>query len=564
MPSMPKHIPFFIIASPASYYAELDIEGKSKKLQNLAKIDFPVIENGKFIEEKLGEALEKLNQKTLYFVISDEVFLHHIGEFPLKSPSPLEEQISSTVATAFPDQQESLHIVTLSLAKTSKTQTIQITAMTRENLHVLSRVCKAVGISAKLLMPASFAVKGFVSIDPSLFILQSADDVWLTSHYIGVEHAEALGNTDVDKLVHAVTQLKNQKPHLQHAYLAVEADKSESYTNALKDVLPTQDVEIKGIEAEKDCPLMIKILTVGTRDVVDNKFPFPQFSLEENPDKAPTTVAPIEKSNKAEATEDTPAVTAIPEVPKPSVSSATVSAPKTTDSSTNEDVKESASEEVAPAMGGIVAPKTVTPPITTSTTPSKTTPVVTSPADTKPGTPTPVTTPGVAPVTSVKPKRSFGKYLLLAVGVALIIALIGGGIIVSQGAITGGNQPTPEPTTTPVATEAPVEVTPTPEASTSAIPKDEVQVLVLNATGVAGKAGNTARVFETAGYENVDTGNAKGDYEDSGTFVMVKDEANAGIIEEMTEDTKLELEKMDYDKAEDVAGKYDVIIILNE
>ena len=71
-------------------------------------------------------------------------------------------------------------------------------------------------------------------------------------------------------------------------------------------------------------------------------------------------------------------------------------------------------------------------------------------------------------------------------------------------------------------------------------------------------------MFETAGYENVDTGNAKGDYEDEGTFIMIKDEANAGLVEQMNKDTKIVLEKMEYDKAEDTAGKYDVIVILNE
>lgn len=582
MPSMPKNLPFFIIASSASYYAELETSGKKKSLKNLTKIDFPVIENGKFLEDKLKQALEKLDQKTLYLVISDEIFLHHIGEFPLKSPQSLEDQISDTVATAFPDQNESLHIVTLNLAKTSKTKTIQITAMSRENLHVLSRVCNELKITVKMIMPASFAVKGFVSIDPSLFILETPDDVWVTSHYIGVEHAESLGSTDSGKLQNAVTQIKNQKPHLQHAYLCGEKETVSSFTEALKDVLPTQEVEVKGVDAEDECPLMVKVLTVGLKDVVENKFPFPEFKIETNPDKA--------KKAESESADTTPAADTASDEDKDSDDADTKeeAMPKKDDTNTEEKVTKPEPESDGSAES-TDTPEPVKKP--TTTTPPET-PKVTPPTPPKPATPPtipPTVAPAVKPVTPAAPptapaspakpatptspamvtpakksKSSIGKYLLLAGGIALIIGLIGGGIVISQQALQSQNEPqqeeTMEPEETPAVEETPE---PTPESETEPIAKDEVSILILNATGVAGKAGATADTFDEAGYTDADTGNAKGEYE-QGTYIMVKDEEQAALVEQLRDDTELELEEIDYDEAEDSDGEYDVIIILAE
>lgn len=116
--------------------------------------------------------------------------------------------------------------------------------------------------------------------------------------------------------------------------------------------------------------------------------------------------------------------------------------------------------------------------------------------------PTPLSKPG-----SKKP------YVLLAGGVALLVALIGGGLVISQRAFAPQPSPTPLPTAIPSPTPEP-----TPEATQSAVLKPEdlqdYSVQILNGSGVAGEAGKVLTLLETEGFTTIATGNAENfDYE---------------------------------------------------
>lgn len=601
MPALPKNSPILFISPDQSFFANLNTEGKTAELTDVTSIDMAVIKNNKVQTDLLEKALAQLDVKSLQLIVSDDIFLHYIGDFPVNDKLSLEEHISNTVGKAFPDQEDPLHIVTLDLAKTARIQTIQITAMSKENLQSISDAFHVSGITLKNMIPASFVVKAFVSIDPSLFVLQTPNSYLLTSHYIGVEYAKTIDSSDISNLTEELATLKDSHPHLQHVYLSLAED-DESIKTAVEEVFPSQPVTIPKIKADSDTPHVLKALTLGYREVIENKFPYPQFEMpestatpssksaveeitpivakEEEVEDEKETIEPVEdkKVEKDEEKEESsplqkPVAPAMvtPVVPK-------LIKPETSISADSDNIK--SVEVKSPTVSSPVIKSPITPPAV-AVTPTPVAPIktisstVTPDKEVKPVAPvtaaTSLNTAGITPpastpkTTVVKKKRNIFSYILLGTVIAIVIGLVGGGIVISQSALQGGNSqqagqvepiPSAEPTPMP---------TPTPEATPEPIAKDDVNILVVNATSKAGYAGTTANALKKAGYTKVQTGNAKGEYEKAGTFIMIQDtDEMKGLEAQLEKDASLTLEALTYDKTEDSAGTYDVVIVLNQ
>lgn len=125
--------------------------------------------------------------------------------------------------------------------------------------------------------------------------------------------------------------------------------------------------------------------------------------------------------------------------------------------------------------------------------------------------------------------------------------------------------PTPKPSPTTA------EVTPVPAATSSAtatgsattITKDNARILVVNATGVSGKAAQLKSKLTTAGYKTVDTGNASGTY-GKGNFVLM-DKEDSALITQLGKDTSLTVTYGTQKKStEDSTGRYDLVFVINE
>lgn len=581
MPSLPKNSPILFISPDESYFAELNTEAKTPELMNVTKIDASLIANGEIERDSLEATLTQLKVKNIHIVVADDIFLHHIGDFPVNDKLSLEEHISNTISTAFPKQSDPLHIVTLDLAKTSRVQTIQITAMTKSNLQRISDALHAAGVTLKNMVPASFVVKAFVSIDPSLFILETPTAYLLTSHYIGVEYARTVPSAELTELSEELEKLKESHPHLQHVYLSL-ATSDGKVKKTVEEVFPSQPVDLPKVKAESDTPHALKALVLGYREIIENKFPFPEFEM---PASTATASTPAVSPSVLEE-EEAPKAN---ELPTPNIKKAAVkteeaviSKPETVEvpesSSEIENDEDMVAEEVH-KVDKVEKPleDEKEADVKTSTLDAvdlpKVTPVSVTAPVIKPVTPTPVvskvepTEQSALPTKKiVKTKRNLFSYILLGTGIAIVIALIGGGIVVSQQALQGNNsfissnqspevvEPTPESTPTPTPT-------PTPEP----IAKTDVNILVVNATTKAGYAGQTATVLKNAGYTKVQTGNAKGDYTSAGTFIMVKDtEKMPGIVAQLEGDTERSFEEIVYTTVEDTSGRYDVVIVLNE
>ena len=575
-----KTTPLFLLFPSVSFFAELVTEKKSAKLQNVTKIDFPLIKDGKFLTEELEEALSKLEQKTLNLVVSDEIFHHHIADLPAKADESLEEQVAKTVSTAFPDEHEPLHIVTLDLAKTKKIHTVQISAITKDNLSRLQTAAQKSGVTIKTIIPASFSVKAFVSIDPSLFILRTTDSLLLTSHYIGVEYAKKIDNNDLEELVKSIAELKKTHPHLQHAYVSAEDSEAENIESAIKETIPTQNITTPKVEAEDDTPNMVKILALGYRDVIENKFPYPLFSLKtvtSQPNLSPDSTKENSVPKTTASSKNDDSTLPKPDAPKmeetPKADEKKVEPVKKTEESSKElNTSDESSEKSTAASAPITAPKVesaVSPTPKISPVISPTTAPTLAPAGVSPeGKPKEdaKATPIVAPIESKETKKGkgIGSYIIIAVVVALVIGLVGGGIIISRQAMSDYGKDAGSPQPEEVMAEPTPAPTSTPEPTVTPIAKAELSILVVNATKIAGHAGATATALTDAGYDDPDTGNAKGDY-DAGTFIMIKDEEQVALVDQFKTDLELEkLEKIAFDETEDPSDQYDVVIVLAE
>jgi hypothetical protein len=121
-------------------------------------------------------------------------------------------------------------------------------------------------------------------------------------------------------------------------------------------------------------------------------------------------------------------------------------------------------------------------------------------------------------------KKSIAPIIFWAIGVCLLVAAIGVGIIsFSKGSLPisfARPTPTPSPVPTPI-------VTPTPE-----IDKKELEIEVLNGSGKAGVAGILKTLLEEKGYTVAGTGNAPNyDYAQTEIQVIADKEAFLSILQ---------------------------------
>ncbi len=106
-------------------------------------------------------------------------------------------------------------------------------------------------------------------------------------------------------------------------------------------------------------------------------------------------------------------------------------------------------------------------------------------------------------------------------------------------------------------------VTPTLKPEVETLTDDEKQdlsILIVNATTKSGYAGSVKAKLLNKGYKNIDAKNAKGDY-DKGYFILM-DEEDKKVIKTLSDDTGYELTFLDKKDVEDPSDKYDLVIVL--
>jgi len=168
----------------------------------------------------------------------------------------------------------------------------------------------------------------------------------------------------------------------------------------------------------------------------------------------------------------------------------------------------------------------------------------------------------------VEAKRSWKGPIIVFFVVVVLTALIGGAIFWSQQGteLMGGlpaSTPSPVPTASPVSTPEPTataSASPAPGTDTTEVDKEELTVLVVNATGVNGLAGRVSEALGTAGWDNVQAANATGTYEDGATYVT--EGLDASVISALEEDLDRELTPGEINESR--ANQFDIVIVLSD
>lgn len=128
--------------------------------------------------------------------------------------------------------------------------------------------------------------------------------------------------------------------------------------------------------------------------------------------------------------------------------------------------------------------------------------------------------------------------------------------------LTQAASPTPKPSPAVQASPSPAAGTATASAAATPALKEK-KILVVNATGVSGRAGRIKTALSGAGYKTVDTGNAKGKYEE-GNFLLMATQDQAALSQ-LQKDSTLTLTFGTENKStEDSANKYDIVLVINE
>lgn len=569
------------ISSDPSMFGVLKGDKKSQSLEDVTRIDFSLIEDGRLNLENLTHVFESLEQKTIQCILSDDIFFHHIADYKTGNKQTLEEHIKETVGSVFSDQNEPLHIVTVDLAKTAKLQTVQITAMTKRNLNILTEAAQKAKVKLGAILPASFVVKAFVSVDPSLFILETNASYLVSSHYIGVDFAQSVSTDDKDELVSLIKKLKKEHSHVQHAYVC--SSKSEELSSVLEDLIPVQTVEeIRKLETDSDTPFFLKILTTGLKDVIDNAFPLPKFTpmiekLEDEPEekeekveKREAAIAEVlaeeskddDDDDEKEEKEDKKEVVEEPE----EVKEETKKTVKTLSLDTKEEIavevpvksEDAVIASLSPMAAAVIDDDEEPLPEPEPKPEPKTEKVITKTITEEKITES--TSDEETTKTSRFSRKKLFRCFLITLAVAAVISIIGTGIVVSQAALKNSNSNLKTPIVENSEGEAP---TPTATATPEPVDISALKIKVVNATKIAGKAGGVAANIKKGDVTTVDTGNALGDYE-TGTFIMFKEEENKVITAQLEELTDLSLQNLEMKSAENAGGKYDIIIVLAE
>lgn len=141
-------------------------------------------------------------------------------------------------------------------------------------------------------------------------------------------------------------------------------------------------------------------------------------------------------------------------------------------------------------------------------------------------------------------------FITIAIGVGVGLGLLR--VSDTQTADTTPEVVTETPTPTPTAT-------PTPEPVV--INKEDLSILVVNATTKAGYAGTIKSLLEDAEIEDVTAANAKGDYEAGADYILMTEE-NPDLEALLEEATELTLEYSSDIETEDPNEEYDAVIVL--
>lgn len=594
-------------------------------LQNFRQINGEYLNNDVFIVENIAKLFAKLEKEEYVLILPDFFFTNTIIEIGEKAKTKIDKQITEELFPSLglsPQTHQLQHFV---LTQYGEKSNVQLSAIEKSLLAPIYESASANEVKITKVVSLSWTIKALVSLEPSLSLIQMGENLYLVQHYIGVDQATSAPVTDVEKIAETVKTLRGVEPSIQTMYLLTNELVEKKIEELLNKTLPTQQLTDFSEENPEVPPYVRQIIEAGVKTLSIADFNVPAFNVEkvdpelvvESAKKQEDSVGgsddneiidsdPLPAPTPHAAASTTSAAQEVAKVePKIEVTSVSVVESAALETSAGVAV-ETIAETISLTKTDLPAAAQAEPKINlsqvgaadeagddagvggepASKTEAKSSGILGNMQDDKSqsdealsrfamhedkakSSPEPKTAePVVAKTDKAVIKNKTGvnsmlRMIFVSVAVFFLTVGIGVGLGISYLTVSQQASPSPTPVVTATASPTPAAETVQPTASPAAALKpDEISLLVVNATSKAGYAGSIKKLLTTAEFSNVDTGNAKGDYED-GNYLLMSEE-NLALKKLVEEATKLTFTYSSEIRTEDLKGSYDAVLVLNE
>lgn len=585
------------IFSDVAYVTEL-LPAKKQgdfALQNFRQINGEYLNNDVFITENIQKLFAKLDKEEYVLVLPDFFFTNTILEINEKAKTKIDKQITEELFPSLnlsPKTHQLHHFV---LTQYGEKSNVQLSAIERSLLAPIYDAATKNDIKIAKVVSLSWTIKALISLEPSLSLIQMGENLYLVQHYIGVDQATSAEVVDVEKIAETVKTLRGAEPSIQTMYLLTNELVEKKIEELLNKTLPTQQLTNFSEENPEVPPYVRQIIEAGAKTLAVPEFNVPAFNVEKVDEDLLIAVEPISTDEKDEVDEvkndkEEPKESEAHEpLPTPSAPPMAMGVEAELQLVVQEDVDrkinlahapdetETPTDDILENMqdDNLFPPKNVeekVKEVEKSDPDEALSRFAIKDEDEKPTVNEPKTAEPVISksVKTDKPiiKNKTGvnsmlKMIFVSVAVFFLTVGIGVGLGISYLTVSEQNAPSPSPVATITASPSPVAEVITPSASPAAELKlDELSVLVVNATSKAGYASSIKKMLTDADFVDVDTGNARGDYEEGNYLLMA--EENSQLLTLVEEATKLTFTYSSEIKTEDLKGSYDAVLVLNE
>ncbi len=493
---------------------------------------------------------------------------------------------------------------------------VQLSALEKSILAPIYPVAEEQKVVIDAISPLSWTLKSVISLEPSLSAVELGKHLYIAQHYIGVEQSTFFPTEEISNVIETVRTLKGAEPNLQTLYLITSPETGTAIKEKLKQRIPLQQLT-EDEETTEGLPTYLKVAietAAKTFDIED--YPVPRFALEEYGSKKSAQKSQVTKENLSDEEKSLVAAPALPSTKTP-LSATPATTLKTTVETMDSDDEDRMSREQTISekmIPGEIMPElemseheleetqfvdrdsdqmsdTVREPFSPTTALSESTDWLDDNDDdddedeqemlaenirpfqtvTPSMKPTQTTMPSIRQRQIIKNRNSTGslvRMIGISIAALVITVVVGVGAGLALLKTSEKNAPinqvlAPSPKVSPIVQASPA-ATASPSASVApTIARDKIKILVVNATGVTGKAGTVKTALTQAGYKSVSTGNAKGTYQKGNFLLMAKQ--NPELLTQLEKDSKLDLTFGTEDKTvEDPKSAYDLVFVVNQ
>ncbi|MCL2110150.1 LytR C-terminal domain-containing protein [Microgenomates group bacterium] len=564
--------------------------------------------NGSFINEdhslntvNLAKLFSKIEPTTYHLVLPDQLFELDMHSVPHTSDSDIADYLDPAPADSLKQ-----HEVLLKLKDKSQVQTA---AIKKQLLDQLFHLQENADLIISQVMALSWLTKPIIGLEPALSLIHIEDKIYLSQHYLGLEKTTELSPSDSAALIDHLKTLKQQEPNLQIIYLMTEARLENLLKRELKGILPVQ--QLSGTISDDNIAPPVKaylenawraIMTSGSllisfsaqsfANIPPAAQPAPEtpteplekIALEPEPEPEPEsepepepepepTPEPEPESEPEPEPESEPELESKPESP-PETEPKSITEPETLDAppaTPSNLIKSLPSDDhdsdFDQTLADVVAKQKVMLDNKVEETPEK--------EDDNSATPS-IKSETKSPEKKKKSRRPLIIALIIIVATIAIGCILGKILLGVLDSSVNDESLDDPPIENIVPDPTPEDI---PDATTSAQVEEpeedfdpaKYSILVVNATNVSGLAGKIKAKLNAAGYKEVVTGNAAGDYDAAGDYeglsgdlVLLKT-PNLDLIAGLKRDSELNLShdtNQENYQAEDAIAKYDAVIVL--